>query len=393
MFDDLSTPSLSSSDLDHTSIKHVFAIQHRSPDNPTLTSALKHWSRWSIPSDKELDTIDELGCVEQVTRDQVPHGVQILPTKMDFKTKFDSLGEWLKDKARLVVLGNLELLQLFKDYYSPTAHSQTLHLLLALAAHFQMSLKGLDIYGAFLTADIDEPVYIQLPKGLPNKWGEGAIFRLHKTLYGLRRSPRAFYDSLSSYLLSIGYSKSKFDQCLFFKRFAPDHLLMFCIHVDDFAIASTHPQYADELISLLRQRYIVTQSDTLETFLGIHIESANSSLYLSQPGLINKIISESNLGDASPKSTPMVANYDEQLQDDSPSCDRSQYRRLLGMIMFLLRTRPDISYAVTRLATRTSTATEKDMSALLRVVRYLKGTSHMELVFSWSFTTYPLWLC
>jgi hypothetical protein len=157
---------------------------------------------------------------------------------------------------------------------------------------------------------------------------------------------------------------------------------MFCIHVDDFAIASTHPQYADELISLLRKRYIVTQSDTLETFLGIHIESANSSLYLSQPGLINKIISESNLGDASPKSTPMVSNYDEQLHDDSPPCDRSQYRRLLGMIMFLLRTRPDISYAVTRLATRTSTATEKDMSALLRVIRYLKGTSHMELVFS-----------
>jgi hypothetical protein len=219
MLDDLSTPSLSSSDLDHTSLRHVFSIQSRTPDNPTLTSALKHWSRWSIPSDKELDTIDELGCVEQVTRDQVPHGVQILPTKMDFKTKFDSLGEWLKDKARLVVLGNLELLQLFEDNYSPTAHSQTLHLLLALAAQFQMSLKGLDIYGAFLTADIDEPVYIQLPKGLPNKWGEGAIFRLHKTLYGLRRSPRAFYDSLSSYLLSIGYSKSKFDQCLFFKRF------------------------------------------------------------------------------------------------------------------------------------------------------------------------------
>jgi hypothetical protein len=178
MLEDLANPVLSSSDLEHTSIKHVFSIQQRTPNNPTLAAALKNWARWSIPSDKELATIDELGCVEQVTRDQVPPGAQILPTKMDFKSKFDSLGQWLKDKARLVVLGNLEILLTLMDYYSPTAHSQTLHLLLALAAQFQMTLRGLDIYGAFLTADIDEPVYIQLPKGLPNKWGEGAIFRL-----------------------------------------------------------------------------------------------------------------------------------------------------------------------------------------------------------------------
>ena len=84
--------------------------------------------------------------MEHVLRHQVPHGVQILPTKMDFKTKFDSLGYWFKDKARLVVLGNLEYMTML-DYYSPTAHSQTLHLLLALAAQFQMSLKGLDISG------------------------------------------------------------------------------------------------------------------------------------------------------------------------------------------------------------------------------------------------------
>ena len=68
---------------------------------------------------------------------------------MDFNTKFDSLGQWLKDKARLVVLGNLEIINIMLDYYPPnTAHSQTLHLLLMLAAQFQMSLKGLDIYDA-----------------------------------------------------------------------------------------------------------------------------------------------------------------------------------------------------------------------------------------------------
>jgi hypothetical protein len=108
ILEDIPHPTIPSNDLTHTITQTVFSVINRTADNPALASALRNWTRWSIPSDKELDTIDELGCFEHVLRHQVPHGVQILPTKMDFKTKFDSLGEWLKDKARLVVLGNLE---------------------------------------------------------------------------------------------------------------------------------------------------------------------------------------------------------------------------------------------------------------------------------------------
>ena len=111
-----------------------------------------------------MDMVTELDLYENVALEDVPKGVQILPTKMDFKTKFDSMGNFLKDKARLVVLGNLEW-ETLNDYFSPTAHAKTLNLLLALAVEHQFILYGLDIYGAFITADIDEPVYVSLPKG------------------------------------------------------------------------------------------------------------------------------------------------------------------------------------------------------------------------------------
>ncbi len=87
---------------------------------------------------------------------------------MDFKTKYDSMGTFIKDKARLVVLGNLEW-ETLQDYFSPTAHTETLNLLLVLAVEHNFILFGLDIYGAFITADIDEPVYISLPKGIANQ--------------------------------------------------------------------------------------------------------------------------------------------------------------------------------------------------------------------------------
>ncbi len=182
-------------------VEKCFSISVRTEDNPSMAKALRNWQRWSIPADKEMAMLSDMNLYEEVEFEDVPQGVQILPTKMDFKTRYDSLGAFIKDKARLVVLGNLEWATL-QDYFSPTAHTKTLNLILALAVDHNFILFGLDIYGAFITADIDEPVYISLPKGLPTKHGTGRICKLKKTLYGLKRSPRAFFDSLSLHICS-----------------------------------------------------------------------------------------------------------------------------------------------------------------------------------------------
>ena len=368
-----------------------FSISARTDDNPSMAKALRNWERWSIPADKEMTMLRDLDLYEEVNFDDVPQGVQILPTKMDFKSKYDSMGKFIKDKARLVVLGNLEW-ETLQDYFSPTAHSKTLNLLLAMAVEHNFILFGLDIYGAFITADIDEPVYVSLPKGLPTKHGTGRIWKLKKTLYGLKRSPRAFFDSLSAYLLSKGYFRSAYDPCLFFRRTSPTEVIVFCIHVDDFAIAASHHYLIQQLKNDLRDNgYIITESDTLETFLGVHIHSQRSGIYLSQPGHLAKIfecVKESNKG----ADTPMSADFSDIVQDNSPLLSRSKdapedksleyFQHLLGMIMFVVRTRPDIAYAVNRMAMRTSKATEKDIKALARIAAYLYETRHLELVYS-----------
>jgi hypothetical protein len=121
---------------------NCFTISTRTADNPTMAQALRNWQRWSIPADKEMAMLTELDLYEDISLDEVPKGAQILPTKMDFKTKFDSMGNFIKDKARLVVLGNLEW-ETLHDYFSPTAHAKTLNLLLALAVEHQFILYGL----------------------------------------------------------------------------------------------------------------------------------------------------------------------------------------------------------------------------------------------------------
>jgi hypothetical protein len=393
--DDTTSSSSSSTDSQEINwltnhIQQCFSITPRNEDNPTMAQALRNWDRWSIPSDKEMTMLKDLDLYEEVDISDVPKGYQILPTKMDFKTKFDSRGIKIKDKCRLVVLGNLEF-ETLKDYFSPTAHTKTLNLLLALAVEHKFIMYGLDIYGAFITAEIDEPVYVSLPKGLPIKNGTKRIRKLKKTLYGLKRSPKAFYDSLSAHLLSKGYVRSDNDPCLFYRRTSTSEIIMFCIHVDDFAIAASHQHLITALCDDLKQRYVITESDTLESFLGIRIHSTKGGMYLSQPGHLQKIFDLAKT-DFKTKSTPMSADFSDEQQDDSPKLvttedapehkSLSYFQSLLGMIMFVVRTRPDIAFAVNRLAVRTAKATEKDLKALRRIAAYLYGSRNWELVYA-----------
>jgi hypothetical protein len=266
-------------------------------------------------------------------------------------------------------------------------NAKTINLMLALAAQENLILYGLDITGAFLTADIDDDVYIQLPDGIAEKDAEGnnQIWKLKKTLYGLNRAPKAFYDELSQHLLNHGYTRSPLDPCLFHKIVSPTRKIFFCVHVDDFAIASTHQDLIDELIRSLQQKpYQLTESDNLESFLGIHIVREGERIHLSQPGHIDKMVEAAKIEHIiKPTNIPMQSTFNDLDQDDSPLLPPSSiYPTLLGMLIYVLRTRPDIAYAVNRLATRSSIATEKDLLAIQQVIAYLRTTKHLSLTYN-----------
>jgi hypothetical protein len=193
-----------------------FAAKQQTSDNPTYTQAMKcsDWKKWKAAIETELSTLRELKCREIMTREDVPPGAQILPSKYHLKIKYDSKNQYIKHKARLVVLGNLAKKTIYSNYFSPTANSKSTKLLLSLAIKHKLVVTGLDVYGAFINSTIDEPVYISLPK---DETGLEVIWLLRKTLYGLRNSPKKWYEHLSNTLLSHGYARSANDPCLFFK--------------------------------------------------------------------------------------------------------------------------------------------------------------------------------
>jgi hypothetical protein len=365
------------------------ATKVRTSDNPTITQAKRSnaWPEWRKAIHAEFVNLTSKTTYEIVQYSDIPQDAQVIHTKMDLKVKYDSLGDFIKHKARLVILGNLEAEDGRNDYAATANHKAT-GLLLALAAKYNLDLTGCDIEGAFLTANIDEEIYIALPRGLEEFPNDKPVYaRLKKSMYGLRRSPQLFQNELYAHLKSHGYIQSAHDQSMFHKRTKddPSEFIVFVTHVDDFAIAASTPQLRHELFECIRLKYTI-EDNNLEHFLGINIEYRviGSTRYLcqSQPMHLQKLFKlcglDENTDTTKCPQTPMATAY-SSTHKDSPPCDRDEYRRVIGSLLYILKTRPDVAFAVNILCTRVATATTWDRQALQRVIRYLYGTQDLVL--------------
>jgi hypothetical protein len=274
------------------------------------------------------------------------------------------------------VIGNL-FANVFKSLFAPTVNERSVKLIFILSIIFGLMVTGIDVKGAFLYPDQTHDVYISLPSRLTE--GSPRYWKLKKTLYGLSESPRAFYEDCSQLLLDNGYLRTTADPCMFHKRVG-DQYIMIIVHVDDFIIASSNKKLTRELLVIMKSRYQITIQDSVEDFIGLHIAHLDDgSILLSQPHQIKMLAGDYNLLSVASPQVPMSSLFNDEYQADAPKVDIEQYMRLLGRLLFIIKTRPDIAFAVNRLATRSHCATERDFKALLRIVSYLYGTRDLGL--------------
>ena len=363
--------------------KIQYNIKNYDSDHPTLAQALhsNEKEQWEHASDIEINAILNKSVGVEIDLQDIPFGVQILPTKLILTKKYNALNEFIKHKARLVVLGNREKL-LLQNLFSPTASERSLKLLFALSVEYGYKIRGLDVVGAFLYPEIDRDVYIVLPKEMTNEYGQRRHMKLLKTLYGLSTSSRDFYFDIAEFLIKNGYIRSYSDPCMFYKIVGSDKII-FVIHVDDFFIIVSIESLYIELIEIVKTKYEIVENINMESFLGYNIlYNEDGSITITQPGFLSKLLKEYNLQGANGVTTPMDCNFNDEINDNAELCDNDNYRKLLGALIFLLKSRPDISFAVNKLAIRCEKATIKDYAALIRILRYLLATQDYGLTFN-----------
>ena len=295
-----------------------------------------------------------------------PPGHRPVPTKWVYVIKDSG-----KYKARLVACGNRD--PFIGDTYAPTANKAIMWLMFAVMVVLKLFCKVVDVSAAFVAHDINRECYVSV---------DGKTYRLKKFLYGLVDAPKGFNDGMSKYVKDGGYKQSIFDPCLFYKWISMARFLYVMVHVDDFAIMGSTEESVDEFITYLQARYDITVKP-FESYLGMEITRLpDGSRIFRRPKRMQALFDEW-IPDPSkvrvPK-TPMEKKYGLARGSDAQTCDKGKFQSLLGSLLHLIDVRPDIADAVSRVSQYTVAATNADMEALVRIVRYLYGTRLLGVV-------------
>ena len=266
----------------------------------------------------------------------------------------------------------------FDEVFSPVVRYDSLRLLLALTAHHHWRPQQLDIKCAFLYGILKEEIYMQLPEGSRQ---DGMCAKLNRCIYGLKQSPREWYQRLIDYLVPYGFSVSTFDPCVLVHSHSQPFFI--AIYVDDITLFGPPGNLMDSTKDLLKLEFQVTDMGDLHWLLGMQIEYFQDHIAISQTAYIDKILHRFGLHDANPVNLPLDANHTLiKGTDDTRIPDTKLYQQMVGSLMYAVTgTRPDLVFTVTLLSQFLSCPTKFHLGAAKRVLRYLKGTRHLKLLF------------
>lgn len=362
------------------------------PD-PTIEEAKSspEWPRWREAIQLELDSLKANETWDLVER---PMGTNVVSSKWVLRVKRDEEGMPVEYKARLVARGFSQVHGV--DYYetfAPVVRLSSLRVVLALAAEKDWEISAFDFQSAYLNSFLDEEVFMeQPPNGFEDADRSRYVLRLNKAIYGLKQAGRRWYESLRDVLVEIGFKASNGDQAVFIWH-TPSDITIIAAHVDDCTITGSNPGAMKKVKENLNKRYKLTDLGPLTWLLGISIKRDRKArtISLSQEGYIDIILSRCNFTNMSPRASPMDANVNLSIdQCPKTETDRDQmsnvpYRKCLGMLMWAnVATRPEISFAVSRLAQFSENPGPEHWEAVKRVFRYLKGTKNFVLTYGLS---------
>ncbi|KAI9195862.1 hypothetical protein LWI28_018837 [Acer negundo] len=360
-----------------------------SPQSPTLPyeinpqpAPLRRSSRHTGPPAKLSDYVysQALRANGTWSLTTLPPGKTLIGCRWVYKVKRRSDGSVERYKARLVAKGFTQLEGVdYQDTFSPTAKIISVRCLLALAAARGWSLHQMDVNNAFLHGDLSEEIYMSPLPGLRRQGEEHLVCRLHKSLYGLKQASRQWFAKFTEAICSAGYIQSRADYSLF-TRTKGKSFTALLIYVDDILITGNDSISIAETKTFLHSHFHLKDLGKLKYFLGIEFSASKNGIFISQRKYALEIIKDAGLLGAAPINTPMERGL--KLSDNSDLLkEPGQYRRLVGRLIYLTVSRPDITYAIHVLSRFMHQPRRLHMDAALRVVRYLKSAPGQGLFF------------
>ncbi|GJV10848.1 retrovirus-related pol polyprotein from transposon TNT 1-94 [Tanacetum coccineum] len=341
----------------------------------TYKQALEH-SCWIEAMQEEIHEFERLDVWILVP---CPDNILIIPLKWIFKIKLDEYGDVLKNKARLVAKGYRQEAGIdFEESFAPVARLEAIRLFIAHAASMNMVIFQMDVKTAFLNGELNEVVYVSQPEGFVDPEHPSHVYRLKKALYGLKQAPRAWYDKLSAFLIKSGFTKGVVDPTLFTRK-TGKHLLLVQIYVDDIIFASTNPKACKLFAFEMNSTFKMSMMGQMSFFLGLQVSQNPRGIFINQSKYAQEILKKFGFDSCTPIDTPMAERPNLDEDKGGKLIDPTRFRGMVGSLMYLSASRPDIVFAVCMCARYQAKPTEMHLTAIKRIFRYLKGTIHMGL--------------
>ena len=313
----------------------------------------------------------------------LPRGKKLIGSRMVFRVKYDEHGQIERYKARLVAQGYSQ--EYGKDYlqvFSPVIRWESVRTLISMAVQYGMELHQMDVDVSFLNGNLKEEIYMKQPDGFVVKGQENLVCKLKKSIYGLKQSPRCWNEALDEHLKKIGFIQSKADPCLYIGKIDGE-LIFLAVYVDDIILASKKPEVIQKTKKLFASKFEVKDMGRLHYFLGVRIVQNEGNVWIGQDRYLEEVLEKFGMQNAKSVATPMEQNAKpQQVTKDSELFDSKLYQSAIGSLMYLANvTRPDISYAVHKLAQYCNQPGTVHWSMVKRVLRYLCGTRKLGLLY------------
>ncbi|KAJ9560871.1 hypothetical protein OSB04_006031 [Centaurea solstitialis] len=309
----------------------------------------------------------------------LPSGHRAIGTKWIFRNKKDERGIVIKNKARLVAQGYTQEEGIdYDEVFAPVARIEAIRLFLAYASFKNFKVYQMDVKSAFLYGKIEEEVYVCQPPGFEDPRYPDRVYKLNKALYGLHQAPRAWYDTLSTYLLENDFTRGVIDKTLFIKR-EKQEILLVQIYVDDIIFGSTKSSMCKEFEDLMHKKFKMSAMGELTFFLGLQVAQKEDGIFIHQSKYVKDILHKFGFSDVKPASTPMETHKHLTVDPEGQEVDVHHYRSIIGSLMYLTASRPDIMFVVCVCARFQVQPKDSHLQAVKRIFRYLKGHSKFGL--------------
>ncbi|GJY13884.1 putative ribonuclease H-like domain-containing protein [Tanacetum coccineum] len=297
-----------------------------------------------IEPKKILDAQEDESWVDAMQEELLQFKIQKV-----YRNKKDKKGVVVRNKARLVAQGHRQEEGIdYDEVFAPVARIEAIMIFLAFASYMGFIVYQMDVKSAFLYGTIDEEVYVTQPLGFIDPMYPKKVYKVVKALYGLHQAPRAWYATLSNFLLKNGYRRGAIDKTLFIKKDKKDITLMSSI-------------------------------GELTFFLELQVKQKGDGIFISQDKYVAEILKKFDFMNVKTASTPIETQRPLTKDAEATDVDVYLYRSMIGSLMYLTASRPDIMFAVCNCLRFQVTPKTSHLNAVKRIFRYLKGKPNLGL--------------